>query len=284
MNILFISKHTFPHMGGVEKHVYEITKELKLIDNNVQTISEKDIRYPQIKIVGLLYIWFWLFRNRKVILDSDIVHIHDVFIWYLPFKFLYPKKLVFTTFHGWEGKYPIPLMNKLQKKLASKLSTKTISIGKYINKWYGIKSNEIIYGAVDKISSFKSKTNKIPNTILYLGRLEKDTGLLEFLKWLKLNHNYKVIFLGEGILKDKCKKYGTVLGNKDPEKYLKNAEICVPSGYLSYLEARNFGCTIMTFPNNPLKVDYWNDIDKNYSKIKNTTWKDVSNIYLKLWS
>lgn len=284
MKILFISKHTFPHIGGVEKHIYKTIKELELIGNNIETISEEDINFPHIKIIGLLSIWFWLFRHKKKILESDIIHIHDVFVWYLPFRFIYPNKLVFTTFHGWEGKYPIPFTNKLQKKIASKFSFKTISVGKYINKWYEIKSNEIIYGAVDKISSFKSKTNKIPNTILYLGRLEKDTGLLEFLKWLKLNSNYKVTFLGEGILKNKCKKYGQVLGNKDPEKYLKTADICVPSGYLSYLEARNMGCKIMTFPNNPLKVDYWNDIDENYSKIKNTTWKDVANIYLKLWS
>jgi glycosyltransferase involved in cell wall biosynthesis len=282
MKILFIAKYINPHIGGVEKHIQKITNNLCFRDNKIKTISEKNINYPHIKILGLLYIWFWLFKNRKKILESDIVHIHDVFIWYLPFKFLYPKKPVFTTFHGWEGKYPIPFINIFQKKIANKLSLKTISVGDYINKWYGIKSNIIVYGAVDKINT-EATNHKAPNTIVYLGRLEKDTGLLEFLNWLKIHPNYKITFLGEGNLKGKCKEYGKILGNKNPKKYLQESEYCVPSGYLSYLEARNFNCKIMTFPNNPLKINYWDEIQKNYSKIKNVTWSDITDIYLKLW-
>ena len=282
MKIVFLTRRAAPQIGGVESHIEQIAKCLRSTANEVKIISEADIKYPHLKFIGLIYIWFWLFKNRKLILDSDIVHIHDVFIWYLPFKFLYPNKRVFTTFHGWEGKYPIPFINILQKRIANKLSLKTISVGDYINKWYGIKSDIIIYGAVDKIN-IESAIHKISNTIIYLGRLEKDTGLLEFLKWLKLHPVYKITFIGVGDLKDKCRKFGKVLGSKDPEKYLQEAEYCVPSGYLSYLEARNLKCKIMTFPNNPLKADYWDEIEKNYSKIKNVTWNDVTNSYLKLW-
>lgn len=283
MKILFISKYINPHIGGVEKHIQKVSTELKNKGYKVKTISEEDIDYPHTRLIGLIYIWFWLFKNRKLILESDIVHIHDVFIWYLPFKFLYSKKLVFTTFHGWEGKYPIPLINKIQKIIANNLSNKTISVGDYINKWYGIKSDIVVYGAVDKVNS-QLNINKIPNSIIYLGRLEKDTGLLEFLKWLKINIKYKVIFIGKGNLKNKCKKFGKVLGNKNPEKYLETSEICVPSGYLSYLEARNLGCKIVTFSNNPLKIDYWNDIEKKYPDLKSITWKDITDIYIRLWS
>ena len=98
--------------------------------------------------MGLVYIWFWLFKNKKLIKETNIIHCHDVFIWYLPFRFLYPHKKVYTTFHGWEGTWPIPWQNILQKRLANKLSNGTIAVGKYIGKYYGIKADKIIYGGI----------------------------------------------------------------------------------------------------------------------------------------
>lgn len=147
MNILFLTQHKWPHVGGVERHVYELSKRLKVKGSKVTTISGEDIKYPHIKFLGLLYIWFWLFKNRRLIKKTDIVHCHDVFIWYLPFRFFYPNKKVFTTFHGWEGTWPIPLKNILMKRLANRLSSGTIAVGKYIEKYYGIKADKIIYGA-----------------------------------------------------------------------------------------------------------------------------------------
>jgi glycosyltransferase involved in cell wall biosynthesis len=149
MKILFLVQHKWPHVGGVEKHVFELSKNLKVKGESVKTVSEEDIKYPHIKFFGLLYIWFWLFQNRRLIQDADIIHCHDVFIWYLPFRFLYSGKKVFTTFHGWEVTWPIPLKNILMKRLASKLSVGTIAVGKYIERYYGIKTDKIIYGAQD---------------------------------------------------------------------------------------------------------------------------------------
>lgn len=146
MKILFLTHHKWPHVGGVEKHVYEVTKSLERGGHKVTIISEEDIKYPHIKLLGLIYIWFWLFSNRKLIENADIIHCHDVFIWYLPFRFLYPSKKVFTTFHGWEGIWPIPWKNIYFKRLAAKLSDGTIAVGKYIEKYYGIEANKIIYG------------------------------------------------------------------------------------------------------------------------------------------
>jgi len=265
MNILFISKHKSPHIGGVEKHILEVSKNLKQKGHNIRIISEEDIKPPQIKILGLLYIWYWLFKNRHLIARCHLVHIHDVFIWYLPFRFLYPKKPVFITFHGWEGKYPIPMWNILNKRIAAKLSTGSIAVGKYIEKYYGIKVNKIIYGATTLIHI--NRVEKIKNSIVYLGRQGSDTGYLEFLDWLKIHgQKMKVKFINK---------------SKNPEKFLRTAEFCVPSGYLSYLEAKSMDCKIMTFANNPLKVDYWNEVKKLKSI---PTWEDITEIYLKLWN
>lgn len=270
MNILFIAKHKWPHVGGVEKHVERITSILEKISHKITTISEEDINPPKIKLFGLLYIWYWLFKNRKLIIDSDIVHIHDVFIWYLPFRFLYPRKKVYITFHGWEGKFPIPLWNIFNKRIANKLTNGSIAVGKYIEKWYGITATNIIYGGVSgklQIDSIALRTNyKLRNSVVWLGRQDNDTGINEFRKWIKDHPDLKV-------------KYITNI--KKPEKYLRTVGYCVPSGYLSYLEAKTYGCKIITFANNPLKEDYWNEI-KSLKSIP--TWKNVADVYIKLWN
>lgn len=267
MNILFISKHKFPHIGGVERHNKFIISNFKSTNPEIEikTISEEDIKQPHIKVFGLLYIWYWLFKNRKLITDADIVHIHDVFIWYLPFKFLFPFKKVYITFHGWEGKYPLTLWSIFNKRIANKLCNGSIAVGKYIEKYYKIKSNFLIYGGVEKI--YERKFKKLKNTIVYLGRQDADTGINEFKDWLKKQNNKYTV------------KY--ITNDPKPEKYLKTAEYCVPSGYLSYLESKSYGCKIMTFANNPLKEDYWKEI-----KLLKTlpTWDEVTKIYLKLWS
>lgn len=280
MKVLFISQHKYPHIGGVEKHIENVSNELSKKKYEIRKISGEDINHPKVKLLGLLYIWIWFLRNLKYILNSDTIHIHDVFIWYLPFRFMFPFKKVFVTFHGWEGVYPIPFWNKFNKLLAYKLTTGSITVGKYIEKYYNIRSDYVIYGGVDKLNS-GIKFKKEKDSILFLGRLNKDTGLLEFLEYLKKNKKYKVKFVGDGPLKKLCLKYGKVVGNTfDTRSYLSKSEYCVPSGYLSYLEAENHNCKILTFSNNVLKDDYWSEI-KNLKKIP--LWGDVSDIYIKLW-
>ncbi len=118
--------------------------------------------------------------------------------------------------------------------------------------------------------------------IVFVGRLEKDTGLLEFLKWSSsLVHGYVVEFVGDGSFRKECEKYGKVHGFTDPRPFLKKAEICVPGGYLSYIEAKQYGCKIKTFSSNPLKEDYWKEIKKVR---KFPTWDQIADEYLNLYN
>lgn len=262
--VLFISKHKWPRVGGVERHTEAICHRLYALGYEISTISEEDIRPPKIKYFGLIYIWYWLFKNRKLITGCNLMHIHDVFIWYLPFRFLFPRKKVYITFHGWEGKWPISKWAIFNKRLANYLCNGSIAVGKYIEKWYGITATYIIYGGVS--SKSQTTNHKLHNSIVWLGRIDQDTGYLEFQKWLKKQKTKYLV------------KYVTNV--KNPEKYLKNAEYCVPSGYLSYLEAKSYGCKIITFTNNALKEDYWNEV-KSLKKIP--TWDEVAKVYIKLW-
>lgn len=304
-----MSRLFWPHVGGVEKHVDRLSSNLRKKGNEIFVLTEKfkthlkaseekdgvrivRFSYPKIKILGLLIIWKEIYRRRDLIRSSDLVHIHDVFIWYLPFRFLFPKKAVYTTFHGWEGVYPIPLKNILLKKIAVKLSQGNICVGKYIEKYFGIQANRITYGAVDT----KPKKNNIKEKLcVYLGRLEKDTGLPVFLKKLQKLDDYKVVFCGDGALRRECEKYGRVLGFVDPEPYLAKASICLPSGYLSALEAMNYKCEIKLVWDNPLKKAYWTmtpfykwvknkDKTSAFNWVKGETWEKLADCYLKLWN
>ncbi|HUC94643.1 MAG TPA: glycosyltransferase family 4 protein [Candidatus Saccharimonadales bacterium] len=291
MNILFITRLYYPHIGGVEKHVQEVKESFMKRGLKVKVISEENIKYPHFKFLGLVNIWFWLFKNRNLIDRSDVVHVHDVFIWYLPFRFIYPHKKVFTTFHGWEQRWPIPWINIVQKKIASKLSSGAICVGEYVEKYYGIKADRIVYGGVNNVLNNKFKKLREKFNTIFIGRLSEDTGLLQFLDWLKDNPKYEVEFCGDGPLRKECEKYGTVHGFTDPIPFYKKSEYCVPGGYLAALEALSYGCKLKLFWNNKIKEDYWKmspfyqlkgDELKNWAKKQ--TWDKLADEYLDLYN
>jgi len=278
MNILLFSQSFAPHIGGVENHLNGIIKEFQKNGDRVSVITINSenlknfeiinnvrvyrINYPKIKILGLIKIWLEIFKKRNLIKKADVIHIHDVFIYYLPFKLLFPKKKIITIFHGWENLFPIPKKNILYKKIAQKLSDRTISIGQYINRHYQLsnKNNQISYGAVKIPRNTKKIIKKEKKLFLFLGRLEKDTGLETFLKTIDLikkTEKIKVVFCGDGPLKQKCQKYGEVKGFISPEKELAKADFCFVGGYLSMLEAFSYQCQVICSYENQLKKDYW---------------------------
>lgn len=146
VRIFFVARRAHPQIGGVEKHIYQVSRELKKLGHKVKVISENDIKYPKIKFLGLIFIWIWVARNLEFFKKHDIVHAHDVTIWLLPLKFLLPNSPIYSTFHGWEGKYPIPNKNKWLRQLAAKISKRNICVGKFIERWYGIRAGQITYG------------------------------------------------------------------------------------------------------------------------------------------
>ena len=273
MKLLTITRLYWPHVGGVEKDVrgrnkvllkkgFEITTLTEKYDSSLKGRENIDgeqiyrFSYPKIKFAGLLTIWLWLFRNRELIKKADIVHIHDVFVWYLPFRFLFPRKKVFSTFHGWEGAYPVPVKNKLLRQLGAKLSTDYICGGKFIEKYYGIKADKVVLAPFDVPKRVPALSKKDKKKILYVGRLDRDTGLSEILKSLNYLADFQMDFCGDGPMMGECQKYGKVHGFTDPKPYYKKAFIVVSPGYNSIMEALSYKCLVVTTYNNPLKRDY----------------------------
>ncbi|GIW62630.1 MAG: glycosyl transferase [Patescibacteria group bacterium] len=309
MKIVFLTPRFFPDIGGVEKHCFELSKRFVELGHKVTVVTAKSnvkqrdfevveniivkrFSYHRVKFFGLLMIWFKLLGLNKLFRQADIIHIHDVVIWYLPLRVFLLNKKIYATFHGWEGKYPIPFVNILLKKFSRVLAYKVICIGSFIEKYYGVSADKVIYGGVD-LRKFKVG-KKVEGCLVYLGRLEKDTGLLKFLAWYKKNKSKypNLLFCGDGSLKDLCQNYGKVLGFVDPLPYLKSAELCVPGGYLSALEALSCGCKLKLFWHNPVKKDYWllspfysfQFSQKNLRAfLQGSDWSNIAKIYLKLW-
>lgn len=270
MKIVFISPRFFPDIGGVEKHALEVAKKLsKSHEVTVITEGEKSKKEKTngIKIIRIFFgkkdwfkkfvIWWKILNHRKLIEKADIVHCHDVFFWYLPLRIIYPNKKVFITFHGYEGTYPPTLKAIFIRKLSNKLSSGNIAIGKYIEKWYGTRPNAVVYGAVNKVknSNFKVQNSKLK--ILFIGRIEKDTGVKTYSEVLKQLKNYEFEACGDGSKRSELEKYGKVHGFvKNIDKYINKSDIIFASSYLSILAAIKLRKPVFSVFENPMKGDY----------------------------
>ena len=308
MRILFLTRRFHPDIGGGEKHVFEVSKELIKRGHKVTIITESsahggsrnchsidqsdtqdinlirpvkssqigNIDTRKLNVIRLNFgaenwfkkfrIWLGVLGMLGIIRNSDIVHCHDVFFWYLPFRFLFPNKKVFTTFHGYETKFPPTATAKFVRKISEKLSRRNICIGKYIEKWYGTKSDFITYGGVSTVQSLKSKVknfgkNRKSMNILLLGRLEEDNGVKIYLEALRKLKNrgisYKLTVCGDGNYRRQFGRYGNVHGFvNNLNKYIDRADFIFASSYLSILEAFLRSKKVFSVYQNELKRDY----------------------------
>jgi len=335
MKILFFARSFYPNIGGVEKHVLEISKRLVKMGHQVTVVSESTKKNTNIKnIYGIkilkinvgknekkkkIIIWKWLWKNRNLIKNADIVHCHDVFYWFLPFKFMYPQKPIFTTFHGYES-YPIRKSAILVRKISEKLSWGNICIGDFISKWYGTKPNYVSYGAVE-IEKNNERNIKHKESGVFFGRLDEQTGVLTYSKAIqKLKQKYpkfKFLVIGDGKYKKLLSKTNKVVGfKKNPEKYFSDYRFAFVSRYLSILEAFASKRMVFAVYDNPVKEDYLKMapfskfiiiakdaddlckkinfvlnypklekeyIEKAYTWVKEQTWEVMIKKYLDLW-
>src|SRR3989338_7121296 len=305
MKILFITSSFRPQRGGVETHTWEVVQRLIEKGHDVIIITEKLPLHPSP-------------QSR-----SEVKGFQKTYR--LPFGdlgFLYPTKPVYTTFHGYETRFPPTKKAVLIRKLSEKLSWGTIAVGDYIRKWYGAKPDYVMYGEVEQFIErpHNQQTHKsIPQKpkILLMGRLEKDIGTEMYIETLKILKRDKVPYsleaCGDGSMRKKVEKYGKVHGfvnNINP--FIKRADIIFASSYLSILEALSFGKPVVCVYNNPLKEDYLkmspfakfahieNDpqevalkIEHKHIKIKNLSqlkdflkslnWNNITETYLELW-
>lgn len=368
MTILFFARLFYPHIGGVETHMLEVGDRLRKKGHKIILVTEKlpdgshrnwQKETNSAKMAGEIesrlafwdiyhipvgkyeknkkwQIWWWLWQHRDIMEKADIVHCHDVFFWFLPFRFLYRQKPVFTTFHGYETKFPPEQRAITIRQWSEKLSWGNICVGDFIRKWYGTHPDFVTYGGVDveEVKKYQNDTNPVvisdstkkirknKITIVFIGRLATDTGILAYDQAIgilnnKNIHEFEFVVIGDGTLKRNLKNVTHIVtSEQNIYPYIKNAHMIFASSYLTILQALVMKKPVIAFYDNPLKEDYlklspfarWIAIENSSEKIakkvlhilneresiaktikeayfwvNEQTWNAVANLYLKLW-
>lgn len=287
MKILFITPNFLPHLGGVEKHIDSLCKEMlkdghhitvlvQKFDNSYKDYEKKDnleiirIKKKKNRLARRWGMFCYMIVNIRKILKYDIIHFHDYSTFYsfglgvYPFLKLFQKD-IYITFHGWEGDVPPRKSVVFKRRLTQRLTTANISIGHFISKWYGTKADIVSYGGVKRVRDLSKNKEEY---VLFIGRLAEDTGIFDYLKaWAEISKNTSLEFVicGDGVLKEGLKRYveqnhiQRVVFNgfvSDVEKYIKDAKIVFTSGYLGILEAFSYKKNVIAIYKNELKKDY----------------------------
>lgn len=331
MKILFLARRFYPDIGGVEKHILEISKLLILKGHSITIITDtqgSNKKYENINIIRIprysdnflkkFKIWIWFLRNRELFKQMDIIHAHDVYIWYWPLKLLFPSKKSFITFHGYES-YPISKKAILIRKISELLANGNIAVGDFIKKWYYTKPDFIIYGAVSSQKNKKIEVNRY--SAIFTGRLDYHTSILDYAKAVdivKIKYpKFKFNILGDGEYKSKLKKYNLIGLKNDATRYIPKNNFAFASRYLAILEAFSAKKLVFALYDNPVREDYLRMspfskfiviekspevlaekiiyfletpkkadpmIKKGYEWVSEQKWEKIVNIYLKLWN
>ncbi|HYD35079.1 MAG TPA: glycosyltransferase family 4 protein [Vitreimonas sp.] len=280
--IVHLTRRYAPHIGGVETHVAALNELLIKQNWHVVVLTEqhapqlpttelinkvKVIRMPQL-LSTKWQVWQWLWSQRQVLDQADIIQVHDVFWWLLPYvftRFFTRSSRIFTTFHGWEGEWPVRWQAKLQRWLWAQLSAGTVHVGGWIQEFYWDRPSTIIYGGVKALKTQPSASSKLPKPatlkLVFLGRLVAEnevTQYLEFVKQLKKQFpKVSVNWVGDGPYRGECEKLGTVTGIVDnPESYITKADVVMAASYLSILQAQRLGKVVLAFYSHRLKQRY----------------------------
>jgi len=288
MTILFFTRLFYPHIGGVERHVYEVSRELVARGHKVTIVTEKfdEDSAEQQEFEGMevyripvgknewikkFVIWRWLFVHRKLMKQANVIHCNDVFFWYLPFRFFYLTKKIFITFHGYEGNDIPNKRSVLMHKIAEKFSLGNICIGEFLRKWYNTKPNFISYGGVNPLGErigYKKIEPRQKISFVFVGRLERETGIMVYLRAMQVvqarGFAVNLIILGDGSKRNEAERFcqKNKLSAKftgfvtDMDRYIFAAHFVFTSRYLGIIEALSRKKFVFAVYNNEIKKDY----------------------------
>ena len=330
MKILFLSRRYYPDRGGIEKHIDEISKILIKQGHEILIVTQSKgtsknrygaqiVRIPQNpkKSSEKLHVWKWFWKNRSILQNADIIHAHDVYWWYWPYRFLLLNKKSFVTFHGYET-YPIKRGAIVSRKISEILASGSIIVGDFMKKWYFAKPDKVIYGGVNIPNKTSSPKNKY--SAVFMGRLDEHTGIMDYAKAVELvredNPKFKFTILGEGRFANKLKKYSLKKYNPDVDKFFQENNFAFVSRYLSILEAFANKRLVIAQYDNPVKKDYLektpykdyidivntpeaiagkvnyllknnkeieNKVNRAFEWVQKSSWENVVDNYIKLW-
>lgn len=295
MHIIHLSNYYWPHQGGVEKHLWMLNQQLIERGFKVTVLTQQDqpqlpedemaegVRVKRFPVSGKavranfwqklkykLLIWWGVTKFLPELWKADVIQVHDVFWWLLPLWPLLFWKKIYITFHGYEGNHLPTPTQVFWHRLAAALTRGNLCIGGFHQQFYGVKPDQISYGAVDHYQRRSVKTtSRSKLKLVFVGRLDQDTGILVYLKAIQIlaksqKINFELDIYGDGPLLKKLqhwvKKYHLPVKFKgwvdDVSLQLPNYDLALVSQYLSILEAVAMGVPVIAVYQNQLKASY----------------------------
>ena len=284
--VLMMAQRYSPYIGGVERHIERISEILAKSNYQITILTPKiNSNLPDSEIIGAteiirfpnslqknpILLLRWFAANKEKMQDFQIVHCHDfvpILFWSTPFRIVFPRRPIYATYHGYE-RDPVPLYFKFIRKMTELLIRGSLCIGSFIRNIYGTKCNATPLGAVSRA---EKRTNENQN-LLYVGRLEPDTPILQYLEALTKIKNedeteLKITICGGGSLQRKIEEYcqengisARLTGKiQDPTQYYLDADIALAGGFLSILEAMSYGLPVIAYSGTPLKQQYYKSV------------------------
>jgi glycosyltransferase involved in cell wall biosynthesis len=264
-----------PRSGGVEKHVRRVCRELLARGVQVRIATPRwEATWAAAEVVDGVAVTRLSLparvgrRELAPLADwATVVHTHDAYPflkYYLPFRLFRPRVPAFVTFHGYEG-FPIPLEARLLRRVVLWLTRGGVCAGAFIPKWYRFRCNHITHGGVDA-----PEARPPPGEgAVFVGRLESDTGFLDYLDLVRRLQEEHGLALplgvcGDGSLREAGEAFAHDHGLPvqfhgrvpDVMPYLAGARFACVSGLLGMLEAMAAGAIVLALYDNPLKEDY----------------------------
>jgi glycosyltransferase involved in cell wall biosynthesis len=275
VKILVLAPAYAPSTGGVEKHIQRVNREFRAQGHEVVVLVRHNLFVPQRQMIDGVDVWrlpasdslpsmaLWYYQHRQVFEGIDVVHSHDY----------YPRRLHqllssvrwVHTFHGYEG-WPIDPAAIDARQIVREEVNACFGIGAFIEKWYGTKLDYITYGAADEPSD--TPAIKHGADLVFIGRLESDTGFEDYLKGFALIHRQhpkvRLAVLGDGQLRHWGEEFVRTEQlpvsfegwQDDTAPYQRAAKVVLVSGYLAILEAARLEKPILAHYGTPIKHDY----------------------------
>ncbi|MCP4606572.1 MAG: glycosyltransferase family 4 protein [Proteobacteria bacterium] len=291
-NILMVAARFHPHVGGVERHLRFVCKELIERGYGLSVLTDRYNRdmpsyevvdgvhvhrhttriAPRLPRASLPFSSLSLMANYYTLFDqASIVHCHDWLPFIklvLPFRMLMRTKPFFVTYHGWSGVFPPLSRQVMLANLVQKLTRGSICIGDFISKWYHLEPSVVLYGASSKSSD--SVTRGLDEyDCCYVGRLEPDNDILSVVEsWRILQGNtkkrLKIVICGDGSQFDEvkrlCSEYQLDVSLKgfvtDVASIICSSELIFANSYLTIIESLLEKKPVFTIYQNQLKQDY----------------------------
>ncbi len=272
MRIVHFANHFLPSAGGVEWSVLRTAEAQATQGMDVTVITEtprgsfddsalpfavQRFSVPVCRPITRLFYWRWMWRQRGILGEADVLHFHDytpLVHWFLPLRAVIRRPRYAITFHGFEH-WPVHLRHRILRSIAARMCHARFAVGEYVRKIYRHPIDAVYLGA--PAHRYPAVAPSIEMRFVYVGRLEEDTGIAEFAETLADRAAERRVIVqlelaGSGRLRSHLEKLDGPWMNitfhgrlEDPSPLIARARYIVATGFLAIFEAFQSGIPVL---------------------------------------